>query len=194
MEPQIRDLAFNMRNVCRGNSRAVRLAMLDRSEQRSQWACATRRLYGIDTRDPTSDRRLVELCLSIPDEQFLHNGVARSVARRTMAGLLPDAILNERRRGLQSADWRNGFDAAMSHFAGEVERLGTSALSRRCLDLARMQDFSNAGVAPATQLLAARHTYTALGRGIAVGRFIRRIEGGKLLMPFQSMFTPAACP
>ena len=41
-----------MRNLARGNSRAMRLAMFDRSKQRSQWGSATRRLYGIDTRDP----------------------------------------------------------------------------------------------------------------------------------------------
>lgn len=178
LETQIRDLAFNMRNLARGNSRAMRLAMFDRSEQRSQWACATRRLYGIDTRDPMSDRRLTELCLSIPDEQFLHNGVARSLARRTMAGLLPDVILNERRRGLQSSDWRHGFDAALSNFAGEVDRLGASPLSRRCLDLPRMQDLLERWRGPSDPDATSRRAYTAFSRGIAVGRFIRRIEGG----------------
>lgn len=175
---RVRDLAFNMRNLARGNSRAVRLAMFDRSEQRGQWACATRRLYGIDTRDPMIDRRLTELCLSIPDDQFLHNGVVRSLARRAMAGLLPDAILQERRRGLQAADWRYGFDAAMSDFAGELDRLRTSPLSRRCLDIARMQDLLERWPGPSEPHATPRHVHTALTRGIATGRFIRRIEGG----------------
>jgi asparagine synthase (glutamine-hydrolysing) len=178
LEPRIRDMAFNTRNLARGNSRAVRLAMFDRSEQRSQWACATRRLYGIDIRDPTSDRRLMELCLSIPDEQFLHNGVERSLARRAMAGLLPDAIVNERRRGLQSADWRHGFDAAIPDFTAELGRLRASPLGRRCLDIPRMQDLLQRWPGQGGLQAATRHTYTAFSRGIATGRFIRRIEGG----------------
>ncbi len=178
LEPRIRDLAFNVRNLARGNSHAVRLAMFDRSEQRSQWACATRRLHGIDTRDPTSDRRLIELCLSIPDDQFLRNGVARSLARRAMAGLLPDVILNERRRGLQAADWRYAFDAAMPDFAGELDRLDSSPLGRRCLDLPRMQDLLKRWPGPSEPDATSRQAYTALSRGIATGRFIRRIEGG----------------
>ncbi len=178
LKPYIGRLSFNMRNLGRGNSRIVRLAMFNRTEQRGQWACATRRLYGIDLRDPTSDRRLVELCLSIPDNQFLRSGVARSLARRVMAGLLPDGILNERRRGLQSADWRHVFDAAVSGFADELDRLGTSPLSRRCLDVARMRDLLERWPGLSRPDATCRHTYTAFSRGLATGRFIRRIEGG----------------
>ena len=124
-----------------------------------------------------SHRRLTELCLSIPDEQFLHNGVARSLARRTMAGLLPDVILNERRRGLHRR-LAASIDAALSNFAGEVDRLGASPLSRRCLDLPRMQDLLERWRGPSDPDATSRRAYTAFSRGIAVGRFIRRIEGG----------------
>jgi asparagine synthase (glutamine-hydrolysing) len=33
--------------------------------------------FGIETRDPTADRRVVEYCFSIPGSQYLRNGVTR---------------------------------------------------------------------------------------------------------------------
>ncbi len=47
---------------------------------------------GMQTTYPLWDRRIVELCLQVPPEQFLAQGMHRSLLRRAMAGLLPDAI------------------------------------------------------------------------------------------------------
>ena len=51
--------------------------------------------FGVAPRYPFLDRRLVELCLSLPPEQRLRDGLTRSVLRRAMAGRLPD-ILRDR--------------------------------------------------------------------------------------------------
>jgi asparagine synthase (glutamine-hydrolysing) len=48
--------------------------------------------FGIETRYPFVDVRLVEFCLSLPPEQKLHQGWNRIVMRRAMAGILPDAL------------------------------------------------------------------------------------------------------
>jgi asparagine synthase (glutamine-hydrolysing) len=152
----------------------LRLAVLNR--ERGHWATSTRRLFGIDTRDPTSDRRLIELCLSIPDTQFLHKGVCRSLIRRAMAGIVPEKILCERRKGLQAADWRFGFDAAIPGFAAELDRLHNSSLARQFLDLPRMQKLLDRWPGPNDPSLASEYLI-AFSRGVAAGRFIRRIEG-----------------
>ena len=179
LDARVRAVAGNMKNVARGNSRAVRLAVFNRSDQRSYASAATRRLFRMDPRDPTADRRLIELCLSIPDSQFLHNGVYRSLVRRAMAGIVPDKILQERRRGLQSADWRFGFDAAVPQLAEELERLQNSPLASQCLDLPRMRALLARWPGPNDPERAPASDYkTAFSRGIAAGRFIRRIEGG----------------
>ncbi|MGZ8311840.1 MAG: asparagine synthetase B family protein, partial [Allosphingosinicella sp.] len=52
--------------------------------------------WGIDGRDPTADRRLVEFCLRVPMEQYLADGMPRSLARRALADRLPDEVRLER--------------------------------------------------------------------------------------------------
>jgi asparagine synthase (glutamine-hydrolysing) len=62
--------------------------------------------HGIVERDPTSDKRVVEFCLSLPSDQFVRNGQERYIIRRAMKGVLPDKVrLNTCARGFQSADW-----------------------------------------------------------------------------------------
>jgi asparagine synthase (glutamine-hydrolysing) len=54
-------------------------------------------LAGVEGRYPFFDRRLVEYCVSLPADQKLAGGYSRVVARRAMAGIVPDAVR-----------WRNG--------------------------------------------------------------------------------------
>jgi asparagine synthase (glutamine-hydrolysing) len=48
--------------------------------------------FGLETRLPFSDRRLVEFCLAIPPNQKLYQGWPRSVARRALHHILPEVI------------------------------------------------------------------------------------------------------
>jgi asparagine synthase (glutamine-hydrolysing) len=48
--------------------------------------------FGIEPRYPFFDRRLIELCVSLPAEQKFANGWSRYVFRRAMAGILPPEI------------------------------------------------------------------------------------------------------
>jgi asparagine synthase (glutamine-hydrolysing) len=134
--------------------------------------------WGVDVRDPTADRRLAEWCLSVPAEQFLHGGVPRSLARRAFRDRLPAALLDERRKGFQAADWHEGLTAARGQLVAEVERLREVAPAGETLDLARME-----------KLLAdwpegdwhkdkvMRKYRLALLRGISAGHFLRRASG-----------------
>ena len=61
--------------------------------------------WGLDVRDPTSDLRMVEYCLSVPTREFIASGIPRSLARRAMADRLPASVTGERRAGYQAADW-----------------------------------------------------------------------------------------
>ncbi len=63
-------------------------------------------MSGVLVRDPTKDKRLIELCLNLPIECYVHDGVERRIAREYMSGIVPEQILQQnRRRGLQSADY-----------------------------------------------------------------------------------------
>lgn len=57
-------------------------------------------------RDPTSDRKLIELCSRLPVEVFSSKGSAKKIVRTIMKERLPASILHPKRaRGRQSADW-----------------------------------------------------------------------------------------
>jgi asparagine synthase (glutamine-hydrolysing) len=49
-------------------------------------------LNGAEARYPFFDRRLAEYCVSLPGDQKLAGGFSRIVARRGMAGIVPDAV------------------------------------------------------------------------------------------------------
>lgn len=172
-------VAGNLVNIGRGDSRALRLAALDRTSHRGFPVMVARRLFGLELRDPTMDRRVVELCLAIPEEQFALGGVPRSLIRRAMRGLVPDVVLNERRKGLQAADWRVGFQEALPGLRAEVARLRNSPFASECLDLNRMDALLDAwpGIDDTSER-ANRDYLCAFSRALTAGRFIRRVEGG----------------
>jgi asparagine synthase (glutamine-hydrolysing) len=61
--------------------------------------------YSLWERDPTNDLRVIRFCLSVPEEQFVQNGLDRALIRRSTKNYLPDQIrLNQRVRGVQGAD------------------------------------------------------------------------------------------
>lgn len=61
---------------------------------------------GIIIRDPLKDKRIIELCCSLPMKCFVQDGIERVAVRKYMRGIVPDAILdNFSQRGLQSADY-----------------------------------------------------------------------------------------
>lgn len=161
----------------------VRLAVLGRID-RALPLRAVRRRFGVTTADPTADRRVVEFCLAIPPEQFLLGGEDRSLIRRAMRGILPDAVRLERKRGMQSADWPRHLTAARAEIEAEIERLHRSPLASACLDLPRLRRLLERWPkdgAPAAGWYDIGVTYeyqAALLRGLATGRFLRRFEGG----------------
>jgi asparagine synthase (glutamine-hydrolysing) len=60
---------------------------------------------GVWDRDPTDDPRVIQFCLGLPEEQYVKDGLERSIIRRATKNLLPDKVrLNMRRQGIQGAD------------------------------------------------------------------------------------------
>ena len=65
--------------------------------------------FGIDPRDPTSDRRLVQLCLSVPAERLVSRPSSRPLFEAAFADRIPGEVLHSSRRGFQGADWYEHF-------------------------------------------------------------------------------------
>lgn len=180
-----RNLSFPIRF---SDSRNARLFMM-RLADPGVYHHASLAEHGIDIRDPTADRRLLDFCLTIPEGFFIRDGRRASLFRDAMAGLLPDTMLNRRIRGVQAADWYEKIVASRDGMAAELARLRSSPMASRVLDLDRLCGLVADLPDPATppeQIPAERLTSPdgdmayrmALLRGLSVGRFIRMVEGG----------------
>jgi asparagine synthase (glutamine-hydrolysing) len=134
--------------------------------------------WGIDMRDPTADRRLVEFCLSVPTHEFYRGGVARSLARRALGDRLPAEVLGARQKGLQAVDWHEALTASRSQIAEEVSNFAKIAPVARALDIARMNKLlENWPTGGWHRVEVVEHYRLALLRGISTGHFICRACG-----------------
>ncbi len=131
--------------------------------------------WGIDLRDPTADRRLVEYCMSIPVSAFLDKGRVRGLAKTAFAGLLPAHVLDERRKGHQAADWYESFASERERVRSEVARLEQVEAASTALDIGRMRDLAEDWPADgwSTAGVETRYRY-ALLRGLVSGHFLRK--------------------
>ncbi len=131
--------------------------------------------WGVDQRDPTSDRRLVEYMLAVPMREFVAGGQFRSLVRRALADRVPAAVLDERRKGLQAADWYRGLDRARRELRAELDQIATCPDAAALLDLERLErlerDWPERDWGSASVALDYR---TALLRAVSVGHFLRK--------------------
>jgi asparagine synthase (glutamine-hydrolysing) len=125
------------------------------------------------------DRRVVEFCLAIPEDQYLRNGQTKFLYRRLFAPILPTAEIVTRKPGNQAADWHEGLTAIRAEITAELCRLEHSPLACRTLDLPRLrrqvEDWPRDGW---NRLDVELNYRIALLRGVATGIFIRTVEGG----------------
>lgn len=95
--------------------------------------------YSIAQRDPTMDKRVVEFCLSLPEDQYVRGGEERRFIRRAMAGIVPDKVLlNETIRGKQSADWLQRLSPVWQEVIAEIKAIGNQGAARHYLDVGRI--------------------------------------------------------
>ena len=129
--------------------------------------------WGIDARDPTGDRRLIEFCLSVPTEQYFRNGVPRALARAALADRVPPEVLNEKRRGYQAVDWHEGLTSARPQLLDELARLEQVPAAARALDLPRMRRLAENWPTEGWERPEIIEQYRlALLRGVSVGHFL----------------------
>jgi len=134
---------------------------------------------GCDFRDPYADRELVEFCLSAPETLYRRGGVRRWFARKVFADRLPQEILDETRRGEQALNWFESLDARKSIIAEEVERIESSPLASRLIDLPRLKRLIADWPADAHEAEGRALEYRyGLDRAVHLGQFVRWVERG----------------
>ena len=157
--------------------RGERASSLTPIDYFGEWQAAHQALHGVETRDPTADIDVVAYCFGVPPEQYLAEGVDRSLIRRAMWGLLPEIVLANRLIGLQSADWFEKLEGRREELLAEIAQLATSPLVRKAIDLERLERALQTWPSEGwhrNKIIEEYHL--ALTRGIAGGRFLRWIE------------------
>jgi asparagine synthase (glutamine-hydrolysing) len=164
------DFLYRMRR----DERARGLAQVDYI---GDWHAAEKAVTGVEVRDPTADMDVVSYCFGVPPEQYLAEGIDRSLIRRAMWGVLPEIVLTNRLSGLQAADWYEKIENERSELASQIAELAKSPLARRIIDLRRLQAAIETWPKGGWQTAEVFQEYNlALTRGVANGRFLRWIE------------------
>jgi asparagine synthase (glutamine-hydrolysing) len=124
--PPIRDCRLGRINAFREDGEAA------------DWYAKVRAGFRLDLRMPAADRRVIEFCIGIPEDQYLRKGRDRWLIRRAMEGRLPDRVLNQKKSGAQAADWYPRLSRARNLIAGEVKRLAGNPEVATILDVQRL--------------------------------------------------------
>ena len=165
------DLTY--RDVADGRSTRIRALQLIDIGEYSLGA----NLVGLDPRDPTADRELVEFCLAVPESQYLRDGKTRWLLRRAMAGRLPVEILDNRSRGLQAADWYESTEQELPRIREELERLQAHPSAGKYLDLPALKASIEAWPRSGWHSTGLERRYRLkLLRGLSAGAFVRYVE------------------
>jgi len=129
--------ALPLRHEARTNSSyADRLALL-RSYDFGNYNKGSLAESGVDLRHPLLDRRAIEFGLLMPPHQLFGDGRPRSLARRALAGRLPERILTMNDRGYQAADWHKR--VTREELLAMVEEIESSSTAEELLDTNRLK-------------------------------------------------------
>ncbi|MCA9945064.1 MAG: asparagine synthetase B [Ardenticatenaceae bacterium] len=127
--------------------------------------------FGLDVRDPTLDKRILDYTISIPDRFFRGpNGEDRWLIRAAMAGLLPEKVRLNSQRGSQAADLGQRLLQSSDEVENLLAQLGQSEATKY-INLAKMNEVW-------TQLQQelnpqnTRQAVTTLLRGLNIGLFL----------------------
>ena len=157
-----------------GDPRLARFELLSGNDQGFR-NLGLQALTGVEERDPTADRRLVEFCMALPPEALLWHGRSKPVLRDALTGRVPEAVLGMTKRGFQGADWPSRIN--QDEARAMVEELSASRLAGELLDLDRLshavESWPSADAVPPGELFGfGRHLTNALADGL----FLAEIE------------------
>jgi asparagine synthase (glutamine-hydrolysing) len=96
-------------------------------------------MWAIDERDPTADRRLAEFCLSLPLEMLLKNGERRPLTKAVLSDRLPPAVLEQKGKGYQAADWHEGLTRNRKPILDLIEEISADRMAASLIDLEAMR-------------------------------------------------------
>jgi len=181
--PMIADLRNRTRNneaLMTGRTRSgrsERLAQIRLTDQ-GCFTYGARERWGIEQRDPTADRRVIDLAMQLPTEIFIHQGRQRSLAIEVLRGTVDDAVLAPH-KGLQGEDWHLSFAKSVAEMRQEVRRLRDH---RNLTAMIKLDDLEAGLDSWERDPLAGRadaQRFESITRTLCAGRWARRIIDGE---------------
>ncbi|HZX31474.1 MAG TPA: asparagine synthase-related protein [Rhodocyclaceae bacterium] len=148
---------------------ASSLYLLSQMEHAKEVATALRAYTGIEHRSPLLDVRLLEFCLSLPEEQFFRDGINRRLPRLALADRLPASVWRNNLLGAQNPEIEVRIAAMRPVMRQEVADLQRVPLAARLLDLPRLARIVESSSDKIEVTLA-------LPRALHVGRFLSWAE------------------
>lgn len=132
--------------------------------------------WGLAEADPMADRRIIEWSLTLPPEKLLNDGKLRPLARASLADRVPEAILDSRSRGLQSAGWYQDVTAIDAREV--LEEISAVTMACELLDIAALDRTISRWPtenwnSPATYALFRRELIPSLSMGLFIKEFSR---------------------
>lgn len=151
----------------------------DYSGAQSEMLTAYHGLFGIETRDPLADRRVLEEAVRQPEWWRRRDGAARAIGRAAMRDVLPPEIVERHERGMQMPDWLDRLTDRRDEVREEFEQLRDHPASRSVIDVPKLERLIAAWPERATAADEAviRDYRCALSRALAVSRYLRWFEG-----------------
>jgi asparagine synthase (glutamine-hydrolysing) len=135
-------------------------------------------LTGVEERDPTGDRRVIETAIGQPEWIRRRDGIGRAVARGAMADRLPPEIVQRTQRGEQLPDWLDVMTAARAELEFELNELNEHPTSRQLIDIERLRRLMERwpNRAACTDRTAVRDYRIVLLRALLISRYLRWFE------------------
>jgi asparagine synthase (glutamine-hydrolysing) len=159
------------------DGRALSRAVVHHLAEQAATEAARTSLTGVEERDPTGDRRLVETALRQPDWLRRRNGRTRAVVRGAMADRLPPEIVGRTTYGWQFPDWLEVMTARRHEVESELELCRQHSASRELIDTQRLRHMVDDWPEPrrAGDPAVHRH-YLGLARTLLASKYLRWFE------------------
>ncbi|HEX8573281.1 MAG TPA: asparagine synthase-related protein [Allosphingosinicella sp.] len=141
---------------------------------RHSWSPEPVLQWGVELRDPTADRRLIERLLAYPQAAFRIGGRHRGLAREVAVGLLPDEVRLRTTHGAQVPEAPSLIAAHSARYRAALARMRGSAWCRELLDLDAIEGAFAGFVRGSGDFYLA----LILDRAFGLGLFVAEMESG----------------
>lgn len=131
------DRSFNA-NYSSSREKQLRILQVG-ANSRCFYGAATSQYFGIEKRDPTADKRVIEYIMTIPNELYFdRGGNGKNIIKKMMAEKLPNEVLYNKAKGLQSADIGQRVMAEKDRMDDQINRIIKNEFAREMIDLNRL--------------------------------------------------------